>query len=205
MKKFFLLQILLLFVFFCHVINGKNTDTIKNSPKDKNIPSEQYKNPLTGLQSFSMLMVYFSEENETVEKINKIIMEELGALGTIKVITSEKGSLQNAFWEGYDGQAFFEFDSQDITSFENKKIPATRYTLNVHTAATINKTKANTVVEAWRKDCYVKNESNNDLSNKSVEAYRSLIREFKESYLLYNPEKKPIFYLFTSVPKYNAA
>ena len=84
------------------------------------------------------------------------------------------------FWEGYDGQAFFEFESQDLTSYENKKIPATRHTLNVYTSATINKTKANSVVEAWRKDCYVKNESNIDLSSKSVEAYRSLIREFKE-------------------------
>ncbi len=142
-------------------------------------------------------MIYFSEEKGTVDKINKIIMEELGTLGTIKIIKSEKGSLQNAFWEGYDGQAFFEFESQDLTSDENKKIPATRHTLNVYTSATINKTKTNSVVEAWRKDCYVKNESNNDLSSKNVEAYRSLIREFKESYLFYNPEKKPVFYLFS--------
>ena len=54
-----------------------------------------------------MPMIIFSEEKGTVDKINKIIMEELGTLGTIKIIKPEKGSLQNAFLGGVRWTSLF--------------------------------------------------------------------------------------------------
>src|SRR5580692_924989 len=99
--------------------------------------SSQYENPLKGIRSFSTLMMYFSEEKETMDAINKIVTEEMGSIATIKMIKPEKGCGQNAYWEGYDGQAFLEFQSEELTSYENQKIPAIRYTLNVDTIATI--------------------------------------------------------------------
>ena len=192
MKAMFaqLSMVLLFAACICHADDpNKNNPGLALNPQD--VPVFYDNNPLSGLQSFTVITSFALEDNQ-LQKIAKRSIER----------TLEKDGevihLKDNDMRGFGAGNILLIQMDQVMGWDGSKTSMSRLSLTVETPVTLDKTGLKTFPMVWSTNVFLP-EPMNSISQSSIEkTLEILVGQFIRNYQYSNPSRtnRPVFYQY---------
>lgn len=181
MKIRFLLSIALCWITFLNAFDSSSTNDSTNSALTEC-------NALKNLKKISILPQYSFSSSKIRDKINEEVSKELGKFGTVvKLKVPDTTGFGNS-------EAFLSIMVEDISTWNDKKLPITQTSLYLDTAILVKKTGISCTTHTWSASTF----SEGTDEKNALSSITTLLKQFIENYQSVNSQnqEKPTFYLY---------
>lgn len=159
-------------------------------------PSKTFplENPLKGFSEFTFSGNFPFSSGEENQKVMQLLVEDLNRVGRVINMNTDKG----IDLTGFATCAFLDFTIGDIAALSGKELPVTSATLKLNVRTILPKTENFCDCDVWTSTCFLEGALQNNKEEKVAQAFRYLLKKFKEDFTAANPLLKggPTFYVY---------
>jgi len=195
MKKGFI-QLLIIILFTasaCYAEDQKsNIDQKPNiSVNPQDVPIFYADNPLTGMNSFTLLTALSVIDSEIEKQIKQTIQETLETVGDVTY-------LKDNDMRGFGTGNVLLIQIGNVTEWNGKEMPISRLSLSVETSVTLNKTDTKTFPIVWSINAFLQGTIDTISEDNLKKAIQKLVGDFVQNYRYANQgqPKKPTFFSY---------
>lgn len=168
--------------------------------KDQDGSKVYSENPLQGLKKLSFFALIptgiVGESYGDLEKEVKKELQRHGKVETFSIFVKTPDGEEAADFSSFSGCAYMDYKIGDVYSVDGKKLDFVRASLNIREQVTINRTKVDTGLSIWTRNCFLPGSVDKNLKDLVKTSLAYLMNDFSKSYKEVN-ESQPSFNLYS--------
>jgi len=168
---------------------GGGNPGISLNPQD--VPIFYDNNPLTGMQSFTVIIALPLEDIGIQKRVEDSVEKALGIAGQVT-------HLKDNDMRGFGAGNMLLIQAGNVTGWEGNKTAMSRLSLSIETPVTLDKTGIKTFPMVWSINTFVQGPIDSSSEGSLIKAIQKLVGDFTQNYQYANQGqgKRPTFYIY---------